>query len=76
MAHNLRKRVVEDELYVNVNDLFKVMVEVMTLDSLHPAAIQAIDGLGVGLGIILGVVKIEDLPENSKALVERLTSDK
>ncbi len=63
MAHNLRTTMVKGEKFVSVTDLFKLLIEVMTLDSLHPAAIQALDGLGTGLAISLDMVEIKDLPE-------------
>lgn len=74
MAHNLRTTTVKGEKYVSVTDLFKLLIEVMTLDSLHPAAVQALDGLGTGLAITLDMVEIKDLPaylQKLKAEVDR-----
>lgn len=76
MSHNLRKGSFEDEMYVNVRDLFSLMVDVMTMDGIHPEAVKAIDGLGIGLAISLGVVSPENLPGGAKAILnERLGHD-
>lgn len=76
MAHNLRTTTIKGEKYVSTTDLFKLLVEVMTMDSLHPAAIQALDGLGTGLAITLGIVEVKDLPEYLKKLKAEVDSDK
>lgn len=70
---NLRKRVVDDELYVNVSDLFKLMVDVMTMDSLHPEAIKALDGLGTGLALSLNVISAKDLSDFTSIATEGKT---
>lgn len=72
MAHgsNLRKRTIDGELYVSVNDLFKLMVDVMTMDSLTPEAIRAIDGLGTGLALSLGMTSLKDLEDFTKIAME------
>jgi hypothetical protein len=76
MSHNLRKGSFDDELYVNVKDLFKLMVDVMTMDGIHPEAAKALDGLGIGLAIALGVVSPENLPGGITTILdERLDHD-
>jgi hypothetical protein len=75
MAHNLRTTTVKGEKYVSATDLFKLLMEVMTLDSLHPAAIQALDGLGTGLAITLDMVDLKDLPEYLQKLKAEVDRD-
>lgn len=67
---NLRKREVDGELYVHVQDLFRLMVDVMTMDSLPPEAVKAIDGLGTGLALALNVTSLKDLEEFTKLVRE------
>jgi hypothetical protein len=62
MAHNLRRQVIEGKTYVEVNDLLKLIYEVMTMDGLHPEAVKALGGLGTGLALSLDVVTLDDLP--------------
>lgn len=64
MAHNLRNEEIDGEKYINVNDLFKMMYDVMTMEGLHPEAVKALDGFGTGLALTLNVIKIEDLSED------------
>ena len=68
MAHNLRTTTVNGEKYVSVHDVLRMILDVATMDSLHPYAVQALDGFGTGLAISLDVVKINDLPDFLKKL--------
>jgi len=69
MSSNLRKADLDGQLYVNVQDLMRLMVEVMTMEGLHPEAVKAIDGLGMGISLALNVVTLADLPENTQAVL-------
>ena len=69
MASNLRKADLDGQLYVNVQDLMKLMVEIMTMEGLHPEAVRAIDGLGMGISLALGIVTLADLPESTQLIL-------
>lgn len=75
MAHNLRNVVVDDEKYVSINDLFKVMFDVMTMEGLHPEAIKALDGFGTGLALALNVISIDDLSADVRAKILKGVQD-
>lgn len=75
MIQNLRTKKIDDQMYVNVSDLLRLMVDVMNVDGMHPHAIQAIDGLGVGLALRLNVISLEDIPGGVKKILEEGIED-
>lgn len=70
MSASLRSKNIDGQQYVHVNDLLNLMLDVMTMDSLHPVAVEAIDGLAVGLCLNLGITTLLDLPENLQQIIK------
>lgn len=70
MSFKLRDITVNEQRYINVNDLFRLMLDVMTMDSLNPEAIKAIDGLAIGLALSLDMVTLADLPESIRDVID------
>jgi hypothetical protein len=72
MTVNLRRCKDENnELYVNVGDLLKMIRDVILMDGMHPEHIRALDGFGTGLALSLNAIKIEDLPNMTRELLEK-----
>ena len=70
MSANLRQRY-DDEgnKYVSVEDVLKLLAHIINMEGMHPVAVEALDGLGIGLALALKVVTLDDLPENTRALL-------